>query len=61
MFYFIYALRKIYINILAGFKRGRSLGEIIAPTKPQRERRVEEVGAVWPVRAGGVHSTSPEH
>ena len=31
-------------SIVAGFKRGRNLGEIIAPTKPQRERRVEEVG-----------------
>ena len=31
-------------SIVAGFKRGRNLGEIIAPTKPQRERREEEVG-----------------
>ena len=31
-------------SIVAGFRRGRNLGGIIAPTKPQRERRVEEVG-----------------
>ena len=31
-------------SIVAGLRRGRNLGEIIAPTKPQRERRVEEVG-----------------
>jgi hypothetical protein len=31
-------------SIVTGFRRGRNLWEIIAPTKPQRERRVEEVG-----------------
>ena len=34
-------------TIMAGFRRGRNLGEIIAPTKPRRERReVEEPGSV---------------
>ena len=31
-------------SIVAGFRRGRNLGEIIAPTKSQREAREVEVG-----------------
>ena len=38
-------------SIVAGFRRGRNLGEIIAPTRPLRERREVEVG-------GSVHCTN---
>ena len=38
-------------SIVAGFRRGRNLGETIAPTRPLRERREVEVG-------GSVHCTS---
>ena len=38
-------------SIIPAFTRGRNLGEIIAPTKPLRERRVRVEGGSFPCSA----------
>ena len=38
-------------SVIAGFRRSRNLGEIIAPTRPRRERRVRGEGGSFPCAA----------
>ena len=33
-------------SIMPGFRRGRNLGGLIAPTQPQREEKVREEGRI---------------
>ena len=44
-------------SIIPAFTRGRNLGEVIAPTKPVRERRERFRGAAFPAPPGSACST----
>ena len=49
-------------SVIAGFRRSRNLGEIIAPSRPRRERRVRGREGASPVLPRGpVCCTSPVH
>ena len=43
-------------SVIAGFRRSRNLGEVIAPTRPRRERRVGEEGAASCATPQGLHT-----